>query len=144
MHPEVFPLQDFLADFPEFDDSTKYNKSDLQRFGTRAMSHITAPAEGMPFVGKHRRYGLFLMTAHLVTLDANDADGNGSGLAGTPYKAVVGSVTVESTKQNSFNNDDWNYWLNQTKYGRELLALLEVQAPAIFLNDERDSVRDLV
>ena len=135
-----FPLEGFLARFKEF-DTDNYKRSDVQSYGERAMMHITPPAEGMPFVGKYRMYGLYLMTAHLISLD-NDGDGNG--LAGTPFKATVGSVTVETSKQNSFTNDDWNYWLNQTKYGRELLALLDTQAPAIFLNTERDSVRDLL
>lgn len=142
MHDIPFPLEDFLARFKEFDNAD-HKRSDVQNYGERAMMHITPPAEGMPFIGKYRMYGVFLMTAHLIALD--DENGNdGNGLAGTPIKATVGSVTVETTKQNSFTNDDWNYWLNQTKYGRELLALLETQAPAIFLNTERDSVRDLI
>ena len=92
-------------------------------------------------VGPYREYALFLMTAHLITLDAqDDTDDPGSSLAGTPFKATVGSVSVENTKPNSFTVDDWNYWLNQTKYGRELLAYLDTQcAPGIFINTTCDS-----
>lgn len=144
--PSAFPLETFLARFPEFDDSEKYPIANLQNYGDRAMMHITQSVPEMPMVGHHREYALFLMTAHLITLDAqSDANDPGSSLAGTPFKATVGSVSVEATKPNSFNSDDWNYWLNQTKYGRELLAYLDTQCPiGVFINTPCDSVRDLI
>lgn len=138
----AFPLEDFLARFPEFDDATSYPVAAVQNSGIRAMMHITPSAEGMPFYGPYREYGLFLMTAHIITLDRQTEDSGG--LGGTPFRATIGSVTVENTKQNSFHSDDWNYWLNQTKYGRELLALLDTQAQGIFLNTCNDTVRDLL
>ena len=138
----TFPLDDFLMRFPEFDNETTYPRATVENCGQRAMMHITPDAEGMPLNGHYREYGLFLMTAHLITLDAQGDDGS---TAGTPYKSTIGSVSIETTKQNTFMTDDWNYWLNLTKYGRELLAYLELQsAGGIFLNDENDSVRDLV
>ena len=144
--PSAFPLDTFLARFPEFDDSEKYPIANLQNYGDRAMMHITQSVPGMPMVGHYREYALFLMTAHLITLDAqDDANDPGSALAGTPFKATVGSVSIEATKPNSFTSDDWNYWLNQTKYGRELLAYLDTQcAPGIFVNTPCNSVRDLI
>lgn len=110
------------------------------------MMHITPSAVDMPLVGVYREYALFLMAAHLLTLDSQDDAGDpGSSMAGTPFKAMVGSVSVENTKPNSFTVDDWNYWLNQTKYGRELLAYLDTHStPGIFLNTPCDSVRDLI
>ena len=144
--PSAFPLETFLARFPEFDDSEKYPIAKIQNYGDRAMMHITQSVPGMPMVGHYREYALFLMTAHLITLDAqDDANDPGSALSGTPFKATVGSVSIEATKPNSFTSDDWNYWLNQTKYGRELLAYLDTQcAPGIFINTPCDSVRDLI
>lgn len=144
----AFPLDTFLARFPEFSNEELYPLSKVQNCGDRAMMHITPSAMDMPLVGVYREYALFLMAAHLLTLDAADDANNGdpgSSIAGTPFKATVGSVTIESTKQNSFRTDDWNYWLNQTKYGRELLAYLDTQtAPGIFINTPCESVRDLV
>ena len=138
----VFPVDDFLARFPSF--SSK-NKSAVVESGNKAMMHITPDQPGMPMRGPYRFYALFLMTAHLLELDEATSGEDGTSVAGTPYKATVGSVTIENTKPNAFQSDDWNYWLNQTKHGRELLAYLDAQAPAgIFLNDERDSVRDLI
>lgn len=148
--PSVFPVEDFLYRLPCFavkkeDGTPKYEQSYILEVGTRAMMHITPSAFGMPMVGPYREYALFLMTAHLIELDDLDDNGENPTTAGTPFKATVGSVTIENTKQNSFMSDDWNYWLNQTKHGRELLAFLDVQAPCgVFLNTCNDSVRDLI
>lgn len=142
----AFPLDTFLARFPEFSNEELYPLSKVQNCGDRAMMHITPSAMDMPLVGVYREYALFLMAAHLLTLDSQDDAGDpGSSMAGTPFKAMVGSVSVENTKPNSFTVDDWNYWLNQTKYGRELLAYLDTHStPGVFLNTPCDSVRDLI
>lgn len=142
-----FNLQMFLVRFPEF-TSEEYGENVIMNAGQRAMMHITKSEDGMPMEGmEFRQYALFLMTAHLLALDKDDdvsTDGVNSGLAGLPFKATVGSVTIENTKPNSFTSDDWTYWLSQTKYGRELLAYLDTRGPAIYLNTESDSVRDLL
>ena len=141
---EVFPLDDFLNWFTEFTDETKYSRQYVQSSGDKAILHIGPHIEGMPLEGRRRAYAQCLMCAHLIELDNSD-DANGTGATGAVFKASVGTVSVETTKQNSFNSDDWNYWLNQTKHGRELLAFLDLSAPAgVYLNNENDSVRDLV
>lgn len=142
----IFDLPMFLAYFPEFADEAVWKPTVVQSAGYRAMRHITTSAGGMPLIGEDRDYAQFLMAGHLLVLDKQDEDSgvsDGVGMAGTPFKATVGSVQVENTKPNSFQSDDWNYWLNQTKYGRELLAFLDVHAPGIFLATQQDSVRDL-
>jgi hypothetical protein len=142
----TFNLPMFLAMFPQF-DSADWKQTVVQAAGLRARLHITAWVEGAPLKDEFREYAQFLMTGHLLVLDKQDDDGNAgdeaSSLAGTPYKATIGSVQIESTKQNSFNSDDWNYWLNQTKYGRELLAFMDVHCPGLFFTTRDDSVRDL-
>lgn len=145
----AFPLEDFLARFPEF-DSDKYKLPYLQSIGQKAMMHILPSESGMPMHGPYRHYALFLMAAHLIELDDlsepnEDGTPGTGGIAGTPYKATIGSVQIEASKQNSFTMDDWSWWLGQTKHGRELLAYLDIQAPCgIFLNTCADSVRDLI
>lgn len=142
----TFNLSLFLAMFPEFDTS-EWKPTTVQAAGLRARMHIGDGEAGMPLKGDKREYAQFLMAGHILVLDKNDSDGDngsGTGMAGTPFKATIGSVQVENTKQNSFMSDDWNYWLNQTKYGRELLAYLDAHCPGIFLGTEKDSVRDLL
>ena len=143
--PFVFPLEEFLAMFPEFGDNAKYNRSRVQASGLKASVHISPfDRPEFPMKGMHRKYALFLMTAHLIELD-DLTDENGNTISGIAFKSTVGSVSVENTKPNTFISDDWTYWLSQTKHGRELLAFLDsIANPGIFLNTPKDSVRDLV
>lgn len=144
----VFPYDEFCAAFPIFaSNPTVYTPAAIQLAGNEAMHHVTEPSHGMPMENcDDRKYALFLMTAHILALnhktDEDTAAGNISA-GGSVVKAVIGSVQIENTKPNSFTVDDWSYWLNQTEYGRRLLAYLDVQAPFIFLNTKRDRVRVL-
>ena len=144
----VFPFDEFCAAFPAFKASgSVYSDESIQLAGNEAMHHITEPSHGMPMENcDDRKYALFLMAAHILVLnhktDGDTTAGNTSA-GGTVVKAVIGSVQIENTKPNSFTVDDWSYWLNQTEYGRRLLAYLDVQAPFIFLNTKRDRVRVL-
>ena len=144
----VFPFDEFCAAFLVFKASgSVYSDESIQLAGNEAMHHITEPSRGMPMENcDDRKYALFLMTAHILVLnhktDEDTAAGNISA-GGSVVKAVIGSVQIENTKPNSFTVDDWSYWLNQTEYGRRLLAYLDIQAPFIFLNTKRDRVRVL-
>ena len=111
------------------------------------MHQLTRRSQGIPMENCDvRKYALFLMTAHILVLnhktDEDTAAGNTSA-GGSVVKAAIGSVQIENTKPNSFTVDDWSYWLNQTEYGRRLLAYLDIQAPFIYMNTRRDSVRVL-
>ena len=148
-HDFAFPLEEFLARFPAFSNTEVYPTAFMQNCGMRAMLHITEDRPGMPMRGPYRFYALFLMTAHIATLDKQDDDdiaaGNDGATGGMPFKSTIGSVSIEKTKPNSFTTDDWSYWLNQTKYGRELLAYLDTRAPiGVYNATVEDSVRDLV
>ena len=144
----VFPFDEFCAAFPAFKASgSVYSDESIQLAGNEAMHHITESSRGMPMENcDDRKYALILMTAHILVLnhktDEDTAAGNISA-GGSVVKAVIGSVQIENTKPNSFTVDDWSYWLTQTEYGRRLLAYLDVQAPFIYMNTRRDSVRVL-
>lgn len=144
----VFPCDEFNASFPVFArNPSVYSAEAIQLAGNEAMHHITNPSHGMPMENcDDRKYALFLMTAHILVLNHKTDDDTAAGNAsagGAVVKAIIGSVQIENTKPNSFTVDDWSYWLNQTEYGRRLLAYLDVQAPFIFLNTKRDRVRVL-
>lgn len=147
--PPVFKLDGFLSYFPEFADEEKYARNIVIRVGMRAMMHICPSVFGMPLAGAYRDYAIFLMAAHMIYLSASGNDGDiggaASGMAGAPFKAIVGSVTVESSRQNPYTLDDWTLWLGKTPYGQELLAYLDLHSQGgIFLNEPKDSVRDLL
>ena len=144
----VFPFDEFCAAFPAFKASgSVYSDESIQLAGNEAMHHITEPSRGMPMENcDDRKYALFLMTAHILVLNHNtdgDTTAGNTTSGGSTVKAVIGSVQIENTKPNSFTVDDWSYWLNQTEYGRRLLAYLDIQAPFIYMNTRRNSVRVL-
>ena len=152
----VFPMDTFLAYFPEFAEKAEDAKSRavLNSCGMRAVLHIGENGKFLrPADPAHRQYCQCLMAAHLYVLstrgaseDGTLADPSGTGeqsLIGAAFKATVGSVQVENTKPNTFVSDDWMFWLSQTKYGLELLAFMsEIQAP-VYMVPPRDTARDL-
>lgn len=147
--PLEFPKDRFLERYTEFSDQSVYPDSMIYRAGEGAMMHITPSVCWMPMVGKYRLYALFLMAAHILVLAKKDEEtvptGEGTAAPGIEFKATIGTVAIERTKPNSFTVGDWEYWLGQTSYGRELLAYLETRAPVgVFLNGPQDSVRDLI
>lgn len=146
MKTMVFPFDRFCATFPVFAESPAvYSAEAIQLAGNEATHYIGNPERGMPLENiEDREYALFLMTAHILVLNKklNEATADGETLqGGTPFKATIGSVSIENTKPNSFTSDDIDYWLNQTEYGRRLNVLL--YEPMIFVNTCKDRVRVL-
>jgi len=132
MSEAIFQADDFLAEFPEFSDSTVFPTQTVAIAGRSAMRFITAPEDGFPLVGSDRGYALFLLTAHILTLSKNATDAIASGSTpsgGLVVKSIVGSVSVEMQKPNTYTQTEWEYWLNQTTYGQQLQAYLSVAAP---------------
>ena len=69
--------------------------------------------------GDCRLYALTAMTAHLAAISDLAAAGN------TPAfvtSSTIGSVSV--SVQPPPNTDQWEWWMNLTPYGQQLLALL--------------------
>lgn len=145
----VFNLSRFKNQFPVFaSDTSVYNDLSIQRAGNEALHYISEPVKGLPL--EHcddREYALFLLTAHILVVNAGTESPTASGEAtsgGQVVSSTVGSVKVEHTKPNSFTTDDWSYWLSQTEYGRRLIAFLDFQVPFIYHSTARDSVRVLI
>lgn len=146
--PFVFPIDRFLSEFPEFNDTSNFPLTNIARCGKMASRYITEWRCGFPLQDPEERlYALFLMTAHLLLLRKNTADDIAGGnlpSGGRVKKAVVGAVTVETDTPNTYRQDDYTFWLSQTTFGQELLSYLESAAPAgLFTNCMRDTVRVL-
>ena len=146
VNPRVFPVARFLSEFPQFKNSSDFPETMVARCGKSAMHYITEWRCGFPLQDpEDREYALFLMAAHILTLRKNvndDMAGGQTPAGGRVKKATVGAVIVETDAPNSYNSDDYTFWLSQTAFGQELLAYLANSAPAgIFMNCARDSVR---
>ena len=115
MEKVVVTVEQFVEWFPEFADNT--NNSAIL---TRAQCYITTDNYG-DLCGDCRILAIYLMTAHLLTLQDMIANGDTSG--GMETSASIDKVSVTLTPPPSTNAFD--YWLGLTKYGTELLALLQ-------------------
>ena len=107
--------QVFIAQFPEFE-----NADNIELMITRALNYFRPYNFFCP---EEWQYVIFLLTAHLLTQQA--AIKNGDSTGGLQTSASIDKVSV-SIAPPPFS-DGWGYWLSQSRYGQELLALLELK-----------------
>lgn len=118
--------------FAAFANETTYPTVSLQMYWTVASDYISTKDSPCNMLnGASLQLALDLMCAHLATLftaDSNNvASGEDPGQAGTiETSATVGSVSVSNLPPPV--KDAWDYWLNQTAYGQQLLALLKIKS----------------
>lgn len=112
----------FRALFKAFDNTIVYPDAIIQLFWDTATAYVSNRNGGC-FVGSmtlpQQTLALNQMTAHLLALNDLIAAGNTPGIvvAGTVDKV---SVTLEPPP----TVNQWQYWLQTTPYGQQLLALL--------------------
>ena len=115
----------FRALFPQFADPVKFPDAALSiQFGL-ATGYVSADTYGDMTVAA-RTNALYLMTAHLLALGVIIAQNNYSGQVGVVQGAVVDHVQITLTPPPV--KSQWQWWLNTTPYGAQLLGLLEAQA----------------
>lgn len=115
---------EFRARFPEFASVTEYADNALSQTFESATAFVSDRA-GFCYYGgmtvAQRTQALYLMTAHLLALGGNIAQGNTPGLV---QAATVDKVSVTLTPPPVKNQFQW--WMSLTPYGQQLLALLQV------------------
>lgn len=114
----------FRATAPAFSNTFKYTDPMIQAqwdLATSYLSNNTATGcyNGMTLA--QQTSSLNLMTAHLMALNSAIAAGQPTGLL---QGATIDKVSVQLTPPPEVNQ--WQWWLNQTPYGQQLLALLEI------------------
>lgn len=119
----------FRALFPQFADPVKWPDAALSiQFGA-ATGYVSADTYGDMTVAA-RTNALYLMTAHLLALGVIIAQNNYSGQVGVVQGAVVDHVQITLTPPPV--KSQWQWWLNTTPYGAQLLGLLDAQAAGGF------------
>jgi hypothetical protein len=119
--------------FTVFSNTTEYPEAQISMFWGVATDYIsTYDCSFNMLNGNSLQLALDSLCAHLLTLftaDQNNVnEGEDPGQPGSiETSASVGSVSV-STLPPPIQDDSWRYWLNQTRYGQQLLALLAVKA----------------
>lgn len=119
-----FNDQNFRALFPPYSSTSAFPSSVLQLYWDTATAYINdrlncsgglKPAQ--------QTLALNLMTAHLTYLTQLSNSGQAGGIT---TAATVDKVSV--TLQPPPEVNQWQWWLNQSPYGQELLALLQIAA----------------
>lgn len=110
----------FVSMFPEFADQSVYPAATVNSFIVQAKCYITPNNVGM-MVGESRELAIYLMVAHLLTLNSYILSGNTSGVIIT--NSSIGDVSVSGTPPAS--RDMLEQWYGYTIYGVRLKALLD-------------------
>ena len=115
MNIPALTTQAFIAQFPEFTGN-----ENIDRMIGRATNYIDIHCGCM--CNKKKQYAIFLLTAHLLTLYSNITSGETTG--GVQTGASIDKVSVSYAPPPYTNG--FEYYLNQTPYGQELLALINI------------------
>lgn len=107
-------VEEFITKFPEFTDN-EYNAIMLER----SQCYISTINVGL-LHDSCRKLAIYLLTAHLVTIQNNIANGNTSGLM--QASATIDKVSVSSIPPPV---DESNYWFFTTPYGQQLWMLFD-------------------
>lgn len=118
-----FDVAAFRRLFPAFSGSC-YSDSTLQVFWDMATAYLNDRTGGCGNMNlKQQTLALNLMTAHLAAITAM--------IAAKDTPGIVTSATIDKisvTIQPPPEVNQWQYWLNSTPYGQQLLALLQIAA----------------
>ena len=128
----------FRSQTRAYSDPAKYPDATLQVFFDTATCYVSDSDTGR-LTGNCRLRALNLMTAHLVFISDQAQAGE------TPSfvtQAKVGEVLV--SVQPPPQTDQWNWWLNLSPYGQQLIALLSASSIGGFYvggSPERSAIR---
>lgn len=110
-------VEEFVKQFPEFADNPNN-----ERMLIRAQCFISTVNYGA-LTDCCRTLAIYLFTAHLLTLQNSIEDGDTTG--GIQASASIDKVSISMIPPPS--SDQFDFWLNQTQYGAELLVLLSTR-----------------
>lgn len=117
-----FDVAAFRIAYPAFSDVTKYPTVTLDMYWDTSTQYISNQDYGCWMLSDGARVlALNLLTAHLAALFTIIAGGETPGVL---TAATIDKISV--TMQAPPLRTQWQWWLNQTPYGQQLLALLQV------------------
>jgi len=108
------------AQFPAFANTTTYPDALLEAYWDQATNFIDICDYGM-LAGKSRVFAINMMACHLIKIAANMQRNKQGGFVSS---STIDKVSVQKLAPPVANQ--WQWWLNQTPYGQQLLALLQV------------------
>ena len=115
----------FRAEYPEFSDESLYPDATLEAQYEIGKCYIKDNNCVLP--EKCRAHALNLMLAQLLYIKTMISSGNSAKIV---TSATEGAVSVSLAEPPSANN--FEYWLNSTPYGPQILSMLEVASAGGF------------
>lgn len=113
----------FRAQIPAFAENTVYPTPVVQMYFDAAGTYIANNKSGPLARAGATLLALNLMTAHLMQIGAETAQGMESGVT---VSSTVDKVS--NTLQQAVLTNQWQLFLASTQYGKQLLALLQVKS----------------
>ncbi len=113
----------FRQQYPAFANTTTYPQATLQQYFTTSGLFVQNVNYGWLSYAGATLTGLYLLTAHLAQLAMLVAAGQTPGIE---TSATVDKISV--TMDPPPKPNQWQWWLNQTAYGQQLLAMLQAQS----------------
>lgn len=117
----------FRAQFPQFVSPTVFPNDKLSLYFSIASTYIYNNSWCNSRVTAFKTQALYLMTAHMAAIQALIASGTTPNVT---TQATVDKVSLTIEPPPSLNA--WQYWLQTTPYGQQLLALLQVNSAGGF------------
>lgn len=120
----------FRGLFPAFKVEEQFPTLQLQTYWDLATAYVNDQAGGCyiyALKAKQQVFALNLMTAHIAYLNQQMASGQTTGVV---TGASIDKVSVTLLAPPS--NNQWQFWLNQSPYGQQLLALFTVASAGGF------------
>jgi hypothetical protein len=113
----------FRAMFPMFASATKYPDAMIEMFYAVAGEYIPPYDVWCGLKGNTLTYALNLLTAHLLyEWRLQSTNQTGKVVTGATIDKVTVALLAPPVK------NGWDFWLNQSPYGQQLLALLSVKS----------------
>ncbi len=126
----VYDDTKFRAQFPYFADTTAWPEPFLSSCWDMASEFISTddcPCRNLS--GKSLQLALDLMAAHIAYLLGSPTavgEDAGASVGGLITNASIGAVSVGIMAPPA--KDGWSYWMNQSPYGQQLLALFAIKS----------------
>lgn len=109
----------FRAMYPQFADVTKYPDALLDMYWDEVTCFVAI--DGYNLIGRCRLLLLYLFVAHMMTISAQASKGKQGGFV---TSSTIDKVSVSKTAPPS--PDMFSWWLGQTPYGQQVVAMLEI------------------
>lgn len=122
----LFDYAAFQAQIPQYSDPAQYPEELVQNYWNAAINYISDINFGV-IHDESRRFAINLMVAHLIFIQALTAAGQVPALM---QNATIDKISVGVTPPPIPNQ--WQWWLNLSPYGQQLLAQLQSQTAGGF------------